>query len=71
MMPDHDTELLLVKKDVKHVGTRVDLILDNHLPHLQSGVDQANDRINKLLFWMVMLLAGIIVSIWLMPLFKT
>ena len=75
-------EIAGLKKDVEYIGKNVDVMMTNHIPHVQTSVDTLaktnyrehgtiNTRINRLMFWLVMLLAGIIVSIWLQPLLST
>ncbi len=52
----HDIEYGELKQAVKNVCQKVDLIINNHLPHIQ-------ERLDKLYYWIIGLLVAVLLQL--------
>lgn len=54
---------ITVEHRITRLETDVSEIKDNHLPHLQKGIDKNNDKIDKLLWLAVTTLIGVVITV--------
>lgn len=69
-MPDVITEYRVeqLESDVSEVKTDVKLILENHLPHIQSALAVLSDR-SKLTLWVLSVVGTVLIGIGIAGLF--
>ena len=69
-MPDVITEYRVeqLESDVSEVKTDVKLILENHLPHIQSTLAVLSDR-SKLTLWVLSVVGTVLIGIGIAGLF--
>lgn len=52
-----------IEHRITRLETDVSEIKDNHLPHLQKGIEKNNDKIDKLLWLAITTLIGVVITV--------